>query len=63
MGELAAFHVSEIVGMFGVSINVADLNPYRDVNSREAKAIAKHREDLKRFKWRAMVQEGIKGKK
>lgn len=40
-GELAAWHIAMIAGMFGTQLSPTDLNPYRVVSEKEQAARAK----------------------
>lgn len=57
-GELAAWHICQVAGMFGSQLNPAELNPYRVWTAKEIKARAAF--EKKRF-W-AALGVGVFGK-
>ncbi len=63
-GERDLFQMMALPGILfgGYQPNIVTDNPYRKQDSKAVRMLESHREKLKQFKWRAMVQEGIKGK-
>ena len=58
MGELTAWHIAQIVGMFGEPPDPGQLNPYRVVSRGEIEARAK----LKKQRFFASMSVGLFGR-
>jgi hypothetical protein len=57
-GELAAWHIAMIGGMFGAQIDPRSINPYR----QESKAIAEQKKALNNRRWMAAMSLALFGK-
>ena len=57
-GELAAWHIAQIVAMFGEKVDPGQLNPYRVVSRAEKEA----RERLKKQRFFAAMSVGLFGR-
>ena len=53
-GELTAFHLAMIAGMFGAKIDPAEINPYREAEA-ETPAMRRLREWQQKRRWKVMA--------